>query len=409
MNPPEHIASRKSRGKRLRFGLKVFFCLSVLLLLLTTVGVHRVYQQHRALSWASRNGADVETNLPTDWQEKPTWLNTISVAFVDPAPTVVFRNVAAVDLGPLAGSRLSSLEIYSSSVYGISTLRHVRSLEDVWFKEVSVENWSGLGALSTLRGLGIVHSNLSDITFVNELVALDSLVLNGTAVRDLGPLRSLTHLRLLELNDSPVSDLTPLGQLANLQWLDLSRTCVSDLRPLRKLKHLEVLLLSETCVRDIFPLASLQSLHQVDLSHTKVNDISALAKQRYLYNLSICGTMVDDLTALRNVSRLGRLSVSDTDVVSVAPLETLHELKYLNLSGTRISDVSPLLKMSSLTYLDLSSASISDVSTLLNMPNLRWVDLRGTQIDEDSFHSLRAALPNCTIDADFPVAEKEKL
>ncbi len=346
MDPPERNVNRKSRRKRRRFSVKVFLCLFTLLLLLTAVGGKRVYQQHRALSWASRNGAEVRISLPTDLQEKPTWLVAILVAFVDPAPTVVFRNAAAVDLGPLGGSRLSSVELYGCAVYGLSAFQHVHALEEAYLKEVTVKDWSGLVLPSTLTGFGAVDGDLSDITFLNGLVKLDSLILERTAVQDLSPLKGLAHLRRINLDGSPVSDLGPLAEVSNLQYLNLARTSVSDLAPLRGLKYLQSLYLTETRIRDISALGDLVLVHldlsftdvndisalaeqqyllSVDLSFTEVNDIVALAEQKYLGSLSLCGTRIDNLDALKELKSLTRLNLGNLGVLSLSPLETLRD------------------------------------------------------------------------------------
>lgn len=406
MNPPEHDAYLKCGRKRSRLCLKVFLCFFTLLLLLTAVGGSRVYQQHRALYWASRNGAEVEISLPGDWQDKPTWLVTILVAFSDPAPSVVFKNVAAVDLGPLAGSRLSSVNVYDCKVDNLSTLKHIHVLEHAYFNRVTVQDWSGLVLPSTLTGFGAVDCDVCDITFLNGLVKLDSLILERTAVQDLSPLKGLANLKRINLTDSPVSDLGPLAEVSNLQYLNLTGTAVSDLDPLRGLKYLQSLYLAGTRIQNISATSDFELVH-LDLSFTEVSDISVLAEQKYLYLLELSGTRIDDLAALKEIHSLTRLDLRAAEVSSLPPLASLRSLRHLDLSGTRMSDVSRLLNMPSLEYLNLSGSAASDVSTLLKIPNLRWVNLRGTQISEDSFHTLRAALPNCIILADFPIAERE--
>jgi hypothetical protein len=405
MDPQEHNVCRKSRRKRFRCSLRTFLCVFTLLCIAIGFLGNRVHQQHRALSWASRNGAEVVTYLPTDLQDKPTWLVAILLAFFDPAPTVVFENVAAVDLGPLAGSRLSSVAVYGSALDGLSALQHVHALESAYLKKVTVKDWSGVVLPPTLIGFGAVDCDLCDITFLSGLVKLDGLILERTAVQDLSPLKGLAHLTSIELDGSPVSDLSPLAEVTNLQYLDLSRTSVSDLAPLQGLKYLQSLHLTETCIRDISAIRDLVLVH-LDLSFTEVSEISVLAEQKYLYSLGLSGTRIDDLAALKEIHSLRRLDLRAAEVSSLPPLASLRSLRDLDLSCTRMSDVSPLLNMPNLEYLNLSGSAVSDVSTLLKITNLRWLNLKGTQISEDSFHTLRATLPNCMILADFPIAER---
>ena len=74
------------------------------------------------------------------------------------------------------------------------------------------------------------------------------LVLSGTAVSDLTPIKALINLQWLSIIGTAVSDLTPIKELNNLQILNLVGTQVSDLTPLKPLIWLETLYLSDTPV-----------------------------------------------------------------------------------------------------------------------------------------------------------------
>jgi hypothetical protein len=92
--------------------------------------------------------------------------------------------------------------------------------------------------LKYLTSLNLIYTQVSDITPLAKLTALETLRLDNTQVSDLTPLAKLTALRILTLRNTEVSDLTPLAKLTALQNLWLLNTQVSDLRPIRDLQQL---------------------------------------------------------------------------------------------------------------------------------------------------------------------------
>ncbi len=133
-----------------------------------------------------------------------------------------------------------------------------------------------------------------------RLVVLD---LNGTAVRDLSPLRGVA-LTDLVLDDTPVSDISALRGMP-LQRLSLNGTAVADLRVLAGLP-LRLLRIAGTPVADVSVLrgSGLRELH-ID-GCGEVTDWSALAGCRELQKLSLSPDQrgIAELRALSHVTSL---------------------------------------------------------------------------------------------------------
>ncbi len=128
---------------------------------------------------------------------------------------------------------------------------------DISNKEVSRED----GVTTTQRHT----ANLSDISPLSKLKSLKKLVLAGTQVADITPLKNL-----------------------KLAYLDISGTNVKDITPLRDMP-LRKLYLSRTPVNDISVLSSLSELNRLLLDRTEVNSLMAL-KGKHLIFLDISGT-----------------------------------------------------------------------------------------------------------------------
>jgi len=87
-----------------------------------------------------------------------------------------------------------------------------------------------LGHLSTsiskfknLRKLNLLHTQLSDVSFLKGLVYLFELSLTGNQITDISPLRELINLKELYLTGNQITDIFPLLGLTRLDKLYLGR------------------------------------------------------------------------------------------------------------------------------------------------------------------------------------------
>ena len=107
---------------------------------------------------------------------------------------------------------------------------------------------------------------------------ITALNLAGTQVSDVTPLGALTALQSLHLGDTQVSDVTPLGALTALQSLNLRSTKVSDVTPLGALTALRSLDLDGTKVSDVTPLDALKALTRLDLTGITPTGVDGLRR-----------------------------------------------------------------------------------------------------------------------------------
>lgn len=158
--------------------------------------------------------------------------------------------------------------------------------------------------LASIRSLSLGGTDLTDLTPLAELTALNYLYLNGTQVTDITPLAKLTSLNQLFLNGTQVTDVTPLAELTALNYLYLNGTQVTDVTPLAGLTALIHLYLNGTQVTDVTPLAELTALTQLGLRSTRIGDITPLSKLTALKVLYLESTQVSDVTPLEHINDL---------------------------------------------------------------------------------------------------------
>ena len=257
-----------------------------------------------------------------------------------------------------------------------------------------VSDITPLTNLAALERINLDGTQVSDITPLATSVALERLDLEGTPVSDITPLTNLTALRWLNLDSTPVSDITPLTNLTALRWLNLDSTRVSDITPLATSVALERLELEGTPISDITPLTHLTALRWLILLHTQITDIAPLANLVALERLDLEGTKVSDITPLSNLPALQSLDLGDTQVSDLGPLANLVSLRYLYLLDTQVSDVVPLANLAVLEHLDLEGTKVSDITPLANLPALQSLDLTGTRVSTGVIDELRASRSN---------------
>ena len=76
--------------------------------------------------------------------------------------------------------------------------------------------------LSSLTGLYLDNTQISDIKPLESLTKLTWLDLNNNQISDIKPLLSLTKLDAINLENNQINDIKPLQSLTNLIWLPLS-------------------------------------------------------------------------------------------------------------------------------------------------------------------------------------------
>jgi internalin A len=180
--------------------------------------------------------------------------------------------------------------------------------------EKDVEN------ISTIEGK---EKEIKDLTGLDKCVSLALLDLEGNAIADLKPIKSLTNLQSVNLSRNQITEVDVLSELVKLQYLHLAQNQIADLAPLAKMENMRSLYLSDNKLEDIKPLAGL----------TKI------------WSLYLDGNQVTNLEPLKNLQWLSSLDLRGNGIESIEALSELTELRFLILDNNRLTDLAVLLKM----------------------------------------------------------------
>jgi Leucine-rich repeat (LRR) protein len=143
-------------------------------------------------------------------------------------------------------------------------------------------------------------------------------------------------------NASELSDLTPVQNLKNLRSLIATNNQVTTIKALgncHKLVHLQI---QNSLVSDLSPLKDVRSLKQLFAFNNPIQSLVGLEDLKNLESLYIGSTFVSDLSPLEDLTELVELYLEGTQVTDLLPLARLNKLRVLNIVGTQVNTVSPL-------------------------------------------------------------------
>ena len=229
----------------------------------------------------------------------------------------------------------------------------------------------------------VLHAERRNIRSLVGLQCATGLVwanLSHNQISDVSPLAGLTALEALNLGGNQISDASPLASLTALSWLSLWRNQISDVSPLAGLTALETLNLFGNQISDVSPLAGLTALEALGLDENQISNISPLAGLTALEDLGLGGNQISNISPLAGLTALEDLDLGGNQISNISPLSGLTALERLILRHNRISDIGPLVSNAGLGRDDLVTLfrnPLSETSCSTHILTLRRRGVKG--------------------------------
>jgi len=220
----------------------------------------------------------------------------------------------------------------------------------------AIRELAGLENCTSLRWLELGCNQVSDLSPISGLPALEELYLQGNALSDEG-FGTLTNVDSLSTLDVGVNDLTGLVHLLALpsvQWVNVTDNNISSLSGIEALESLEYLEADLNPITSVEPLTGLTLLENLTLGSTLVSDLSPLSSLIGLRWLEISGSLVASLQPISACTALEELYACETLVSSLAGLESLDLLRVLEVDDCGITSVDPLVLLTNLEFVSLA-------------------------------------------------------
>ncbi len=234
------------------------------------------------------------------------------------------------------------LDLSGNQITDISPLQGLHDLTSLVLFSNQISDLSPLQELIGLIELNLSQNHIIDLSMIKGLNRLKSLRLWNIQITNISALQRLDSLTELNLSQNQISDLSPLKELHGLTLLRLSRNGISNLSPLKRLTDLTELDLSQNQISNLSPLKDLDTLTSLKLSENKISDLSPLKRLIGLTSIDLSGNIISDLSPLKELNQLVKLDLGDNQIANISPLKGLQRLKSLGLASNQITDLSPL-------------------------------------------------------------------
>ena len=199
-----------------------------------------------------------------------------------------------------------------------------------------------------------------DLNMLSTAAQLETLVVNGGSVQNVGALTSLTKL-------------TTLAILAdNIYWDTDEHSKIFN-----SLSRLTSLTLNNWPWEDLTSLSSLGSLERLDLRGGELDSLDGIDSLSALSQLSLSDFYsLSSITEINALKQLTRMRLCNLSISSLEGIEELEVLSEIELECSDLCDVSSLGSLKGLTDLHLGhTREVAGLGSLANAPQLKRLKL----------------------------------
>jgi Leucine Rich repeats (2 copies) len=271
-------------------------------------------------------------------------ITTADALYSSPGDT----NVKYVSLNRQNISSLSGLECFTRfpgldvSGNNLVSLSPLSQLTNLYYLDASNNQIASVLPLSGLKNLGLLHldnNQIADVAPLSQLTGLQYLSLNFNRIAgDISSLSGLTSLQGLELAGSQITDISALTKMTDLTALNLQKNMITDISLVSAMPYMKTLFLNNNPITSLAPVAGLVNLSDLYFGATLAKDLTPLTN---LAKLDIVDTralpQVTDLTPLiDNISfGAGDKLICDGPTAPFPPLQA--QLDALQAKGVTIT------------------------------------------------------------------------
>jgi Leucine-rich repeat (LRR) protein len=264
---------------------------------------------------------------------------------------------------------------------------------------------------------------VSDISPLSGLQEVDTLIFNGTSVKNVSVLNKIESFKIAYFDQSSVTDedVTELdfdedesvvvykseklktwwGNMED-KWQDVfielskisKRPSTEELHKVAESRKLEA---SGTSLRNLDPVAELTRLEYLSFTETRINSLYPLAGLRELKILKCPRNPISEIDPLRSIELLEILDLNNTQVDDLRPLSSLMGLRELTFSGTNVKDLDPIGGLVYLEVLDFSKTKVRQIKALDNLSNLKTLNCYNNKISDKKVEEFRMKNPECEV------------
>ncbi|MGY6561666.1 MAG: leucine-rich repeat domain-containing protein [Luteibaculaceae bacterium] len=292
---------------------------------------------------------------------------------------------------PEGWKKILSAEIAVNDTLFLSEVLRIDSnakLNDHFIFSVSTE--TGFRRDTVYLGSDFIFEN------VKKAIAITTLDLEGTAIKDLSPITKFKNLQELSLAGLEIDQLNQVAALPKLRSLNISNTPIKEIEALRFIPAISTLDFSNTKILSLEVLQELKDLRVIVAKGIAGVEFPSIDNPN-LISLNLAESRLPQYRFLESLRGLEVLDLNNSGILHLQPLGNLAYLKALNISGTKVSSLAPLENSSNLGSLNISKTNIYSLKPLNNLPVLNLIYCEETKIIDEEIKAFAIQNPSVLI------------
>ncbi|XP_022800266.1 protein phosphatase 1 regulatory subunit SDS22 homolog isoform X2 [Stylophora pistillata] len=239
---------------------------------------------------------------------------------------------------------LRELKLYANEITEISGLDSCKELNNLLLQHNKIKSIDkGLQHVRKLKVLRLDSNCLSKIDFrefgcCSQITILD---ISCNNITDISAINALPALEELDVSNNKIGKIPDLGRCKKIQDLDASKNQISDLSGMRSLSSLTVLRVDNNEIVSLDSLGKLRALQELYLSNNRITEVKLFASQfSSLEILEVSNnaiTTIEELFTLSSISTLAELTVAGNPCES-ADTFSCHRQIFQNLPSLEFLD-----------------------------------------------------------------------
>lgn len=237
----------------------------------------------------------------------------------------------------------------------IITQYELEKITEIYLYNMELINLYGLQYMCNLIRLYIAENNITDISYIENLIQLLELDISNNL---LGTPQSI-HL----------------SKLTNLKYLDISNTNINSLDSIENCTQLVELYFFENSISSLYPIRNMILLEFINAGNNNISDLTYLLLMQNLKFIDLFNNNISDLTSISSLSNLENINLAFNKISNIEKLSTLTNLKSINLTGNEILDLTPIDNLDNLIYFTAQFQNIVLPSVSIGLETEYTLDL----------------------------------
>jgi Leucine-rich repeat (LRR) protein len=285
----------------------------------------------------------------------------------EPPPPVIL----AEELRKLTGLRATDMGIAD-----LTGLECALRLETLGLDGNAIKDLAPLGHINGIRQIGLSDNMITDLTVLHHFERLEKVTLDGNGIKDISPLAEIESLQFVDLARNEITDISALAGLTAMRGLVLSQNQVRDVGPLADLTELVALKLDQNVIDNVDAFEKLTKLRYVDLDANEVPSVASLAGAKDLIELEISTNQLTSLEGLSGKPRLLEINANENKIGTTDGVAGLTGLTTLELGSNQLTSLPGVETLVSLRKLQLAENQLTDIAAVAGLPAMRHIDIR---------------------------------